>query len=316
MPRPFRSLPLVASLLLLLAPAARAGSAVTLESARSDLSELEHLLGDRHSANKDIVTYLDLVFRNARNLKGPDALPDDASDEARKAHEKAVADFEKDRSDFWGDAVDAALDALKEVQARRDEPNAREEVNVRAAELLGASSDLLEGTRERHRLARRIQRVAQRWMKAHYTEGEPAYTAAFSALAGLGDLDGFSWLVDKFMYTRKRPEDVAQLRAAHRALAKFRKVPGDLRLKLVKTMIHTYAGVEALAVQSTTDTSALASRRFWNQIRDVTIPLLQRYAGYPKHENGKALATMQEFMVWFRDHENPHRAPWTDANGQ
>jgi hypothetical protein len=74
--------------------------------------------------------------------------------------------------------------------------------------------------------------------------------------------------------------------------------------------------VESQAQQSSTDPKILAKKRFWDDIKTYTIPVVQHFAGKPANPDGVALSTMAEFQDWLRDHKNVRRPPWTEDEAE
>jgi hypothetical protein len=90
------------------------------------------------------------------------------------------------------------------------------------------------------------------------------------------------------------------------------KIPGALRYAIVKKMMQLYPATETVARQSSSDPAIRSTRRFWDRIRTGAIRAAQHLSGTPRNAEGEALATMQEFANWFRDHKNARKAPWVD----
>jgi len=315
MPLPDR--PALAFLVLaLLAPAAAAPAeaAPDLEESAKDLEYLGDLLDDRKAAANEVVAYMDVAFKAAVASEAPPAAAESATGEEKAQAASERRAFEERLADLRDDVVDLFIEALSEHRIDRDEENRFEPVNVHAAELLGKSVAWMKlDAKDTRRLGKRIRRAITRRTKERFESGEAYYSAAFESLARLGDMDSLEWMADEYIHTRKTQGEIVRLRAAHRAMAMFQDVPGEIRFAIVEELIRRYSGVEALAEKSTTDTSAIAARRLWNQICTVTIPLVQRLAGEPRDATGVALATMKEFQAWFRDHRNVRAAPWVDA---
>jgi hypothetical protein len=56
----------------------------------------------------------------------------------------------------------------------------------------------------------------------------------------------------------------------------------------------------------------LAAQEFWSRIKTDAIRVVQYFALEPTDTEGRALARMDAFRDWFRDNDNPRRAPWVD----
>ena len=88
--QPLRAIPsaallfAAAALLLCFGPLARTAEAVEFVGAWQDLDQLKRSTKSR-STNEDLLQYLDAVFTNYKELKGPPKPADDASEEEKKA---------------------------------------------------------------------------------------------------------------------------------------------------------------------------------------------------------------------------------------
>jgi hypothetical protein len=308
---------------------ARAGEGeeptVALDTAQMELERLENALRSRHAVNDELLGDLSAVLQAYLYLEDPPELklspvPDGATPEERESIEDANRDREREwkrakrrwsraAKRFRGDAEDAFLDALGEVEIGRDtDRNIREPVNILASRTLAATRnpDLAEG----------MQRVLEREiLDAKHDVSSGLLEEAFANLARLGNHETLEWLVDDFTHTRSTPQSaVEQLRAAHKAILLFKpkKVPGDLRYEVVEQFVRAYSGVESVAEQSSADASAARARIFWNQIRNEVIRILQQFAGAPTDARGAVFGRVEDFQNWFREHKNPRKAPWVD----
>lgn len=284
--------------------------AATLETAWQDLEQLENLLDDPDALNRDITAYMDVVVRAASKLRLP-ALPDG---------EEVASDVKRDRSKwersiakYRDETVDLLLEALSEDEIGRSGKNIREPVNKHAGPLLAKTPAFLTDSDDRKRLSRRIIRKIKRLERARHDVHADVFEGAFLALARLGEMRSLEWLMDNYLHARKQPEEVARLRAALRSMREFSAISPRLRHDLVDEMLKRYVAMESLAEQSTTDVTALAAKRFWDQVRTDAIPLIQYAAGFPRTEAGVALAKMSEFADWFREHDNARDPVWSRA---
>jgi hypothetical protein len=195
--------------------------------------------------------------------------------------------------------------------------NLREPVNVEAARLLGV---IYADPRARSDARRFVSRGLIRALEGPlykprgYAISAELTETAYQALAAIGELSTLAWLADRHLHTREAPEDLAQILAAHRAMLRFREVPGELRHQIVRRMVAIYAGVETQASQSQVPgaLAAQSARRFWDRTRLDLIATLQHLTGHPLNERGETLATMREFQIWWQHHGNPRRPPWTE----
>jgi len=299
--------------------------AVPLETAQSELEILDAKLKSSKAINEEITAALGAVSDAYRNLEEPPPpqlkeIPADASEEDQKAIEaenkkaQDEYDVEKGRFDraaetYRKEAEKLFLKALKLQKIhRQSERNIRDDVNIKAAQVLGMTGN--------PKLSSQIQKALETTIfKAKYEVPQQLLEEAFAALGKLGDKDSLEWMTKEFTHSKSSPRAVVdQLIAAHKAMILFDrdKVDGSLRYKLVSEMIKTYSGTESLASQSSTDKNVQAAKVFWDRIKNDAIRVVQYFSKEPKNENEEVLATMEEFQEWFRDHKNPKREPWTD----
>ena len=100
--------------------------------------------------------------------------------------------------------------------------------------------------------------------------------------------------------------------AAHQAMVLYKDIPGKLRYEVCAQFVKVYGSVESQAEQSSNDPAVLAKKRFWDDIKTYTIPVVQHFAGKPTDADGNALATMADFTAFMREHKNARKAPWAD----
>lgn len=310
-----------------LAPAAHADD--ELAKAVAALERLEDAMDDKRALNPTLIAGLEEVMEYYRGIQPPaapepQAIPDDASEEEKKAIEKANKDaardherdlrkWERDAEKFKEDVRDALIDAFKLVRADPNtSTNRRDDVNIRAAELLGTMNETPEIAEE---VSEDIIKVLEkRIFKAkNYDPTELFLEKAFGALGTLNQMDSLEWMIEEFTHTKASPpKEVMKLSAAHKAMVVFKGVPGKIRYQLVDEMVKSYAGVESQAETSSTDAAVLAKKRFWDRIKNDVIKVMQYYTGEPQDEEGQVIARMEGFQRWFRDHDNKRRAPWVD----
>ena len=180
-----------------------------------------------------------------------------------------------------------------------------------------------EGAKARGTLSKKLRGSTEKLKKIKHDLNTDVLGAAFLALASLGELDSLEWMLDEYAHAKEIEWE--WLVAAHTAMVKFpntkeagekgkrEHAPGKLRFAIVEQFIKTYAGVESTANTSASDAGTRAKKRFWDNIKNATIPVLQHFAGAPKdQESGEALATVGEFQQWFRGHKNARKDPWVD----
>jgi hypothetical protein len=286
------------------APAFADDVSTELDVAWRDLEKLEDLLDDRHATNREITAYMDAVVQAIVTLQPKEE--GDGDDAA------AVRAWNRSLDKLRAEALDLLLEGLTETNLDRAGQNEREPVNVHAGALLGKASAFLTEEKDRRRFSRRVIRKVKRLEKARHEVGGDVFEGVFVSLAQLGDMRSFEWLVENYLHTRKQPKEVARLHAGLRGLLAFDDVTPQLRYALVKEMVKLFVAMESLANQSTTNTSALAAKRFWGAVQTDVIPLIQKTAGYPKNKSGVALATMSDFSAWFREHKDVRASPWID----
>jgi hypothetical protein len=324
---PLTLLVLTALLAFVLGPTAVRGDdaavPVPLETAESELDILAAKLKSSKSINEEITAALDAVSNAYHNLEGPvkpepKAVPDGASEEEQAAieaenekaqdeYETALGKFEREQEKFQKSAEKLFLKAFKLQKIHRQtERNIRDDVNIKAAQVLGATGSA--------KVAGQMQKALETSIfKAKFEVPMQLLEEAFAGLGKIGDEDSLDWMVKEFTHANKSPRaKVDQLIAAHKAMILFdrEKVPGSLRYKLVSEMVKTYSGIESQASQSSTDKNVQAAKVFWDRIKNDAIKAVQYYAFEPKNEDEEVLATMMEFQDWFRDHKNPKKDPW------
>ena len=308
--------------------AAPEAPAAEMPEALGDLEKLENALKSKKSINDEIIQYVDLVGGHFRAIKGPEPAADDAPQEAKDEYAAAKKKFDKDFADYRKKAEKAIFKALGLVKLR-GETNERNEVNMKAAQVIGSLAAAFPGglipikddegaeklrkanVGEREDLAKKLMKEIDSLHKAKYDLSSDVLQASFGALGQLNTLNSVEWMLAD--YSHAKNNEVMWLVAAHKALPSFGPVPGHLRYDLVEQFIRTYVGVESAANTSSTDPKDQAKKRFWDDIRTFTVPVVQYYAGNPVDaETNEALSTMGQFDEWFRDHKNKRKAPWTD----
>lgn len=282
-----------------------------LATAWQDLEQLETLLDDDNATQNELVTYMDIAVRAARELRLPalsEKEEEALSSDARRTRRK----MERSLTRLHDEVHDLLLDALDDAELDRMGRNEREGVNKRAGALLAQARSWLDDEDDIRQLARRIIRKIKRLERARYDVHADVFEGAFTALAKLGDERGLRFLMSEYLHARKQPTEVARLRASLRSLRHFEAMPAKERHALVDEMLKLYVANEALAAQSSTEVATQAAKRFWDAIRVDAIALMQYLTGFPRDGAGRGLATMAAFAAWFREHDNPRKAPWTE----
>ncbi|MDA1195851.1 MAG: hypothetical protein O2894_11785 [Planctomycetota bacterium] len=300
----------LAAALLGLVLAASPALAVDLAGAQQDLEQLKKAT-KASATNDDVRGYLDAVFNAYKNLAGPEKPAEGASEDEVKAWESENAKFEKARDDYRDDAEKLFLKVLTLVKVE-NETNIRDDVNIRAATILGELGPVLE-EKARESLSRSIIKEIERKLtkvKTHEVNSE-VLASAFAALGHLNDPDSLEWMLKNHCHANEVQKDY--IIAAHRALVLFTNIEGKIRYEVVSTFVKVYGGVELQAEKSSNKAADLAKKRFWDDIKTHTIPVVQHFAGKPTTAEGSALATMEEFTEFMREHKNVRKAPWEDV---
>lgn len=298
------------ALVVLLTFGAQPALAVDFDGAENDLDQLKKATKSRGS-NDDLLQYLDHVFTNYKSLKYEDKPAEDAGAEAIKAWEDGKAKFDKNLDKYRKKAQKLILKIMTLVKVQ-SETNVRDPVNIHAAKILGEMAPFLD-EKGRSDLSKSIVRsIDKRLTKVKTHElNTDLLDAAFAALGALNDVGSLKWMLDEHCHANEVQK--FYIIAAHKAMVLFKNVPGKLRKEICDHFVKFYGSVEAQAEKSSTDPKDLAKKRFWDDIKTYTIPVVQYYAGKPTKDDGSALATMLEFDDFMRQHKNARKAPWVDA---
>ena len=297
---------LACGLLVTAAPA----HAVDLAGANTDLEQLKKATKPR-ATNEDLLQYLDAVFTDYKDLKFAEEKPaDDADPAALKAWESNKKKFEKGRDKFRSDAEKLILKVLTLTKVK-SEKNLRDEVNIRAAEVLGGLGPMLD-EKGRKDLSKKIMGAIDKRLtkvKTHDVNTD-VLNAAFAALGKLNDPSSLQWMLKNHCHANEVKK--YYIIAAHQAMVLYKDIPGKLRYEVCAQFVKVYGSVESQAEQSSNDPAVLAKKRFWDDIKTYTIPVVQHFAGKPTDADGNALATMADFTAFMREHKNARKAPWAD----
>jgi hypothetical protein len=286
-------------------PAEAPKDVVRLKDAQAELERLKGYLKDKRADTEDIKGSIDAVAKAYHNL-GPNLVADESGNmvEDKASFEKAAGKY---REDAEGLLVKALL--LQRVKPN-SETNERDDVNVKAAQVLGtlAKAD----PKAASRVAPDVKDALAKILDAKHRPATAVYDEAFKALALLNDhKHGLTYIQEEWIkYGNTGPEPDA-IKAAYEALPLFREVPGPRRHEIVKRTIIIFSSVET-AAESNKDVKERAQKVVWDKVKAAVIKTLQEYAKNPKDAEGAVLATVREFQEWFRDHENPRKDPWAD----
>lgn len=307
--RTHRLLALAIALVAASVLAAPSALAVDIEGAQQDLEQLKKATKPR-ATNEDLLQYLDAVFTAYKNLAGPEKPADDAPEDEKKAWASANAKFEKVRDKYRSDAEKLILKIMTLVKVE-NETNIRDDVNIAAANILGDMAPMLD-EKGRRSLSKKIMGAIDKRLtkvKTHDVNTDHL-AAAFAALGKLNDTNSLAWMLKNHCHANEVKKQY--IIAAHKAMVLFKDVPGKMRYEVCSQFVKTYGSVEAQAERSSTDAKDLAKKRFWDDIKTHTIPVVQHYAGKPTDADGSALATMADFTAFMREHKNQRKPPWVD----
>ena len=299
--------------------AAKQPPAEDLASANADLEKFKAALKDRKARDDEITEFMAAVGRHYVAIKAPDPVDDPkAQAKAESTHAKAVEGYRK-----------AALKLIFKAYGKtkvKGSTNTKDEVNLKAAEVIGSlakahmggepgSAEAKAGLKAREDISKRLRKDVEKLKKIKHDLNTDVLDASFKALGAHNTKGNLQWMLDE--YSHAKNNEVDWLRAAHKAMISFTGVPGKLRYAIVEQFIRTYAGVESSAETSSIDPNDQAKKRFWDDIKTFTIPVVQYYARAPGGEvpadaEGNALAKMSQFQTWFKEHKRPNRAPWVD----
>jgi hypothetical protein len=279
---------------------------VRLKDAQVELDRLKGYLKDKRADTEDIKSSIDAVAKAYHNL-GPNLVADESG-----AMVEDKASFEKAATKFRDDAEEQLVKAflLQKVKPN-SETNERDDVNVKAAQVLGTLAKTDPAASKR--VAPRLKDALAKVLDAKHRPATAVYDEAFKALALLNDhKHGLTYIQEEWIkYGNTGPEPDA-IKAAYEALPLFREVPGARRHEIVKRTVIIFSSVET-AAESNKDVKERAQKVVWDKVKAAVIKTLQEYSGNPKDAEGTAtLATVREFQQWFRDHENPRKPPWAD----
>ncbi len=190
----------------------------------------------------------------------------------------------------------------------RKEQNLRSAANVRAASILSGMAAGME-TKYRRKIGDAALIEFKRLKDVKKYEPREERIEAIAALAAR--MDGAAAL-KHFRKKQLRTDnaDVQYTVAALKAMLLVDELSSRTRYDLFDYMLARYAGTEATAQQSATDSATQAAKRVWDEARTHVIAVMQPLARTPVNEKNVALKTMGEFQTWFRAHKSPKGEPW------
>lgn len=298
---------------LLIALIAVPAAAEDAGQAAKDLTQLETFIKKkRKTIPEDYIAYLDAVKKAYGNFTKPPKPADDAGEEEKKAHANELKKVVKAQADFDKKAEKAIFKCLTITRLDRSQTtNELDEVNIRAAKILGELGSTM-AEKKRDSISKKVIKEIEGLDKAKHDVRSDLLEQMFMTLAQLNRPSGLSWMVDNYIHTKSRDEDVIRLVAAHKAMIEFKEVPGKLRYAICKDMITTYSSVESQAEQSTNDPNIQAKKAFWDRIRVDAIKVVQFFGGEPQDEDQQVINTMGGFQRWWRSVKAPKHALWKD----
>jgi hypothetical protein len=283
-----------------------AADGVEVSTGQGYVDELGKQLKSRQSQNADINATLDLVLQAYLNPVKPEGVEDKK--------------FAEDVKKFRKDAEKALVKALDETQINKTAgTNEREDVNIKAAEVIGAiGASKVEGLEDnKENLAKDVQKFTktlEKRAKDDIMVSGTLWESVFAALGKLNQRDSLVWMLEEHVHTNSSPTyKVDQLSASLKAMILFTEVPGKLRYDIVDKVKTSFSSVETQAAQTTNDAKVQAQKQFWDRIKTDVVKVLQYYAAQPTNADGAALATVAEFVDWWRDNDKPKKEPWVDA---
>lgn len=301
---------LPAILVLLLAVPAMAADP---GQARDDLAQLETFIKKKkNTIPEDYIAYLDAVQKAYGSFEKPPKPAADAPEDEKKAHAAMLKKLDKAQADFNKRAEKALFKCLKILRLdRAGTTNQLDEVNIRAAKILGDLAARLDDD-ARGRISKRLMKEIEGLDKVKHDVRSDLLEQMFASLAQHNQSASLSWMVENYIHTKSRDEDVTRLVAAHKAMIKFTSVPGKIRYAICKEMIKTYSSVESQAEQSSNDPAIQAKKQFWDQVRVDAIKVVQYYGGDPEDDDKQVINTMTGFADWWRSVKSPKALPWKD----
>jgi hypothetical protein len=324
---------------------------VPLEAARADVATLANQVKDKKKPNEDLIGTVGAVheafFRIAPPADeppkdpGPDAPEEDkkAFQVQQKLYDQTMSSFQKSVKEWQEAALDQLFKALKVVEYNaKQKDNTRTDVNLKAAlaigDILGSADlakyrDAKEVEKLRAERAKQLMDVisndfGKQTGNREYQIAVGTLEATFAALGKTNEPKALDWLVKEYTHTRNGQFEEERLVAAHKAMVLFTTptvVPGKKRHEIVGLVITNYAGVEANAQQTggsdaKARAQAQASKAFWDKIKTGVIAVINYYAtapgGGPPTKEGQGITTLKELNDWWRDNDNPKKAPWVD----
>lgn len=235
------------------AAAKPANEPVLIGAAHDELSRLNGLLRKSKSESADILASEDAVAKSILGLA-----PND---------EAGAATFEKDRDAYMKAAEKLLIEALVLVKIRANTTsNERDDVNVKAAEILGlCRPDVTKDI---------INALENRIFKAKgYTPPTGLYDAAFKSIGLLGDKEGGKYLQDWIKYDNS-PNQPERIKAAFEAMTVFKNYKGSDRHDMVEKICRTFVGVEH-AAEVNKSKEDKAQKQVWDKIKPAVIKALQ-----------------------------------------
>ena len=239
--------------------------------------------------------------------------------------------------DYQDAAVELMFKGLRAVVFNaKNEDNLRNDVNLKAAQVLGdvlaspqlaACRDAKEVEKVREKASSELRGILAGELaepKQEYLVPVAVLEAAFAALGRINDINSLEWLLENYAHTNNSQSMTERLKAAHKAMILFKPVPGKLRYAIVEKFITLYTSAEARAGSAAPSggtpaqkSAAAAAKKFWDDVKTDTIAVVKYYATGPAgvaplNAEGQEATSMKELNDWWSTHDKPNRAPWLD----
>ena len=297
---------------------------IDFRGAEKQLTVFKKRLSSKGATNEAILAAMEDVATAYKQLAGPPQpetvpMPEDATAEQARAtarqNERRLRAWltEKQKFDRRFGRFGARADALfvkalvLQKPARGSRKNQRDDVNVRAALILGETGSPTASEEMRDALEASVLNDTKIEVQ------EALYLEAFIALARLGDLRSLEWLDKRFVHGRLRPVTVLiQSAAAHDAMLHFQDVPGAVRHRLVHHMVEKYIHVEASATEPPPGPIPNLAKPFWDRLGGGVVRALQHFAGDPMDSDDMPIRTVSGFQEWLKTNGDPKAPPWND----
>ena len=279
---------------------------VRVKDARYELSRLADLLRNKQSENADILAAIDAVKAAYDHLA-----PDLVRDATTGTDVEDVKGFEAAKKAFHADAEKEFYRALTLTKVVAPETNARDDVNVKAAQTI--AGDRYEA---RERAVKELAAFMETTVPARQKSMKvpPAlYAAVFGALGAIADEEngGVAYLRTwiKFDNTGDLP---VRIRAAYDAMTKVKAIHGHVRHEFALATVILFSPIESAAEHPSATDASTNPKAYWDPMRPSVIRMLQVFCREPKEKDGGLMSTVAAFEIFLRAHKDVRKAPWSD----